>query len=79
MLTVILGQKRCQTPEQFKVWSQNLGHNQVLTTFTNYGPVSAGRQAELMRSLGGDVADQAQVAAEMVQLAEKLRRSAAAT
>ena len=40
---VILGQKRCQTPEPFKVWSQNLSHNQVLTTFTNYEPVSAGR------------------------------------
>jgi integrase/recombinase XerD len=74
---VALGQKRCQTPEEFKVWSQNLGHNQVLTTFTNYGHVGAGRQAELMRSLGGDVGDQVQVAAEMVQLAEKLLRSAA--
>src|SRR5262249_19845862 len=45
-----LGERLCHTPEEFKVWSQNLGHSQVLTTFTNYGSVSAGRQAELMRS-----------------------------
>jgi len=76
---VALGEKVCWTPEEFKVWSQNLGHSQVLTTFTNYGAVGAGRQAELMQSLGGDVGDQAQVAAEMAQLVERFRRSVAAT
>jgi len=38
-------------PEQFKVWSQNLGHESVLTTFSSYGEVSAYRQAEIMRNL----------------------------
>ena len=47
-----LGQKICQTPEEYKAWSQNLGHEAVLTTFTSYGSVPGHRQAELIRSLG---------------------------
>jgi integrase/recombinase XerD len=27
-----LGEQVCQSPEEFKAWSQNLGHEQVLTT-----------------------------------------------
>jgi integrase len=46
-----LGETVCQTPEQFKSWSQNLGHDDVLTTFTSYGAVPAHRQAELIRGL----------------------------
>jgi integrase/recombinase XerD len=33
-------------PEEFKVWSQNLGHESILTTFSSYGPVTAYRQAD---------------------------------
>ena len=29
---VRLGEQLCQTPEEFKAWSQNLGHEKVLTT-----------------------------------------------
>ena len=50
-----LGEQRCQTPEQFKAWSQNLGHEQVMTTFASYGSVSASRQAEIIRSLALEV------------------------
>jgi integrase/recombinase XerD len=46
-----LGQRLCRTPEEFKAWSQNLGHEQVLTTFSSYGQVGADRQAELIRHL----------------------------
>jgi len=42
----------CQTPEQYKAWSQNLGYEGVLTTFTSYGEVEAHRQAEIIRALG---------------------------
>jgi len=42
----------CQTPEQFKAWSQNLGHEGVLTTFTSYGSVGSRRKGEIIRSLG---------------------------
>ena len=37
------------TPEQMKAWSQNLGHADVLTTFTSYGAVPVHRQGELIR------------------------------
>jgi integrase/recombinase XerD len=48
----LLGQQRCKTPEEFKAWSQNLGHEQVLTTFASYGEIAPSRQAEIIRALG---------------------------
>lgn len=48
---VLLGQTLCATPEQYKAWSQNLGHDDVLTTFQSYGTVSRARQNEIMREL----------------------------
>jgi integrase len=48
---VQLGQRRCQNPEQFKAWSQNLGHESVLTTLASYGQVRPERQAGLMKQL----------------------------
>lgn len=48
---VQLGQKVCQTPEAFKAWSQNLGHEKVLTTFQSYGEVAYQRQGEIIRDL----------------------------
>jgi integrase len=47
-----LGEKICKTPEEFKAWSQNLGHDDVLVTFGSYGQVSAQRQAEIILALG---------------------------
>jgi integrase len=49
---VRLGQQLCKTPEEYKAWSQNLGHERVLTTFTSYGVVGRARQAELIGSIG---------------------------
>jgi integrase/recombinase XerD len=49
---VELGERLCRTAEEFKAWSQNLGHDQVLTTLTSYGAVQPGRQAELVHGLG---------------------------
>lgn len=49
----LLGGQRCRTPEEYKAWSQNLGHEQVLTTFCSYGDVSSYRQTEIMRSSAG--------------------------
>ena len=48
---VCLGETLCQTPEAFKAWSQNLGHEGVLTTFTSYGSVDPRRQDEIIQSL----------------------------
>jgi hypothetical protein len=46
------GERVCETPEAFKAWSQNLGHENVLTTFASYGQVATPRQAKLIRELG---------------------------
>jgi hypothetical protein len=48
---VQLGQDICKSPEEFKAWSQNLGHETVLTTFTSYGEVPCQRQGEIIRGL----------------------------
>jgi integrase/recombinase XerD len=48
---VLHGETVCQTPESFKAWSQNLGHEAVLTTFFSYGEVSNRRQGEIIQSL----------------------------
>ncbi len=49
---VQLGETLCKSPEEFKAWSQNLGHEGVLTTFYSYGQVGSRRQGEIIRALG---------------------------
>ena len=54
------------SPELMKSLSQNLGHTDVLTTFTSYGTVPVHRQGELIRGLGSaapDAASREQIAA----------------
>jgi integrase len=71
----LLGQGLCRTPEEFKAWSQNLGHEQVLTTFASYGEVAASRQAAIIRGLsnpnGGNV--------QLVDLAQQIMQVAQRT
>ncbi|MDB5478831.1 MAG: site-specific recombinase XerD [Alphaproteobacteria bacterium] len=52
-----LGQNRCTNAEGFKAWSQNLGHDSVLTTFTSYGAIPTDRQGNIITSLGKDTGD----------------------
>jgi integrase len=63
-------------PESFKAWSQNLGHESCLTTFSSYGTIPPARQAEIIRGLAGSTTeahDQADL--ELLRkLAEKLAR-----
>jgi integrase len=47
-----IGQRICIGPDQFKAWSQNLGHESPLTTFTSYGQIDPHRQGELIKGLG---------------------------
>lgn len=49
---VQVGQSLCRDAEQFKAWSQNLGHESVLTTFLGYGNVATRRQGEIINELG---------------------------
>ena len=72
-----LGEQTCKTPEEFKAWSQNLGHEGVLTTFTSYGAVRADRQGEIIRRLGGmagrsEIVDEARI---VQQVLDTLRRN----
>jgi hypothetical protein len=49
----LLGGQVCKSPEEYKAWSQKLGHEHVLTTFCSYGAVSSYRQAQIMQSFAG--------------------------
>ena len=48
-----LGERMCLTTEEFKAWSQNIGHSSVLTTFNSYGEVPYQRQCDLIAGLKG--------------------------
>jgi integrase len=48
----LLGGQICKSPEEYKAWSQNLGHENVMTTFSSYGEIGRHRQAEIIRALG---------------------------
>lgn len=73
---VQLGEKTCKTPEQFKAWSQNLGHDGVLTTFLNYGYVPTRRQGELIHGLGKPQVSQATTVEEMAEAVVRKMREA---
>ncbi|MBE0455498.1 MAG: site-specific integrase [Roseovarius sp.] len=47
----VLANGHCKTPEQFKAWSMNLGHENIATTLSAYCPVSQSRQGELIRGM----------------------------
>lgn len=48
---VRFGERVCSTPAEFKAWSQNLGHESVLTTFTSYGNIPSHEQADILSGL----------------------------
>jgi integrase len=69
-----LGEALCRTPEEWKAWSQNLGHESETTTFAGYGEVPGHRQAEILRSFGERSLDPA--TNEIVSALEALVRMA---
>ena len=46
-----LGQQACQTPEEWRAWSQNLGHEHIMTTWNAYGQLPEHRQQEILQRL----------------------------
>ena len=50
----LFGERVCRSTEEFKAWSQNLGHEKVLTTFTSYGTLPLSRQEKLIGDLRND-------------------------
>ena len=49
---VAFAERTCQGPEQFKAFSQNIGHDSPMATFSAYGAVKVSRQGEIIRELG---------------------------
>jgi integrase len=70
-----IGEKVCKTPEEFKSWSQNLGHEHVMTTFNSYGNISPHRQGEVIRELAesGDREDKLDLILKHVKDSQKPR------
>jgi integrase len=72
------GQETCRTPEEYKAFSQNIGHEDVLTTFTSYGEVSRDKEAEIIRSLGSlapDSNDDSTLVGELMELISRHKGS----
>ena len=73
---VQLGETMCKSPEEFKAWSQNLGHEGVLTTFRSYGAVGTRRQGEIIRDLAKpQIKERPDVAEFAKAVARELRSS----
>ena len=62
--------------EQFKAWSQNLGHEACLTTFSSYGTLPPHRQAEIIRGLANPAARTSEISPHLLrQLADQMERA----
>ncbi|MBN15507.1 MAG: recombinase XerC [Pelagibacterium sp.] len=69
----LLGQRTCNNNiEALKAWSQNMGHEQVLTTLMSYGAVARDRQGEIMQKIGKGQSATAPYSPEVLEMAEKL-------
>jgi site-specific recombinase XerD len=66
-----LGERVCRTPEELKGWSQNLGHDELMTTF-GYGAVPLQQQAAILARLQPD--RPAEVDADLQQLRAMLNK-----
>lgn len=65
--------------EAFKAWSQNLGHESCLTTFSSYGTIPPAKQAEIIRRIGERPSSDVVASAEALRLiADQIMRGVAA-
>lgn len=71
-MLVQIGERVCQTPEQFKAWSQNIGHDDPLMTFTSYGSVSTHRQGEIIANLSAEPQRVQETTPELLAMAAQL-------
>jgi integrase len=70
------GERLCKTPEQFKAWSQNLGHEKVMTTLLSYGEVAVARQGQIFDELAKPQNSESPDIDELLDaLSRKLRNS----
>jgi len=73
-MIVRFGEQMCRTPEEFKSWSQNIGHENVMTTFASYGEVAEHRQKELLVRMNSQPEDEKQVLADIISQLASLKR-----
>ena len=73
---VQLGETLCKTPEEFKAWSQNLGHEEVLTTFRSYG--AGGEPGGKARSSESSANPKPSERADATEIAKAVMREMAA-
>lgn len=72
----LFGQNICNgNIEAYKAWSQNLGHENMLTTLTSYGTVARDRQREIMRQIGKGRTDPNTYSPEVLEMADKLLKA----
>ncbi len=50
-MLALIAEQSCKSIEEFKAWSQNLGHDGVLTTLVSYGTVSDNRQRQILQDM----------------------------
>lgn len=74
-----LGERLCRTPEQWKAWSQNLGHESEATTFVGYGRVPQHRQVEIMSAFAVPRKEGLPFGLDLAALENFLRSAQAAT
>jgi hypothetical protein len=72
----VLGENLCHSAEEFKAWSQNLGHEGVLTTFYSYGDVQEGRQVDIIKQFKETSVGVA--SPDVIELAKELAKAMAA-
>ena len=73
------GEQLCRNPEEFKAWSQNLGHDRVMTTLYSYGEVGPRRQAEIIRDLARPRLIAGELEPELLELARTLQAAGVGT
>lgn len=62
--------------EKMKAWSQNIGHEHILTTFSSYGSITPRRQADIIRGLARahETAEEAVTPDMLRKIAEQMER-----
>lgn len=73
----LIGERRCNTAEKMKAWSQNLGHDRVQTTLSSYGNLSTNRQIELVANMSRDPGIDPELESLALQFVEAARAHAA--
>ena len=53
-MLIRLGERRCRNLEEFKAWSENIGHEDMLTSLRSYGQVPEQRRRALILGLTGE-------------------------